>query len=355
MSTVKAATTTESGMMLAWQATRYGAPGQALDLRAIARPEPGPGELRIRVEAASLNPIDYKLLRGDLKAVIPLNFPVTPGFDACGLVDAVGPGCEGFREGDRVFVRGSRETLGAFAQYTVQPAAFVARAPVNASAAASASLPLVALTTVQALAVRAQGKPGQRVLIQAGSGGLGTFAIQYARRLGLVVEATCSARNAEMVKALGADRVLVREREDYRTRGAVYDIVFDSLGGQHTLDSFAVLKAGGCVVSVAGPPDDEMVERFGKNALLRFVMRWMGRKVRRAAKKKSARYFRFLTESNGAQLQQVAALVEAGVIKPVVDKVFPFDQAVAAFDYLMTGHARGKIVLDVEGREAAPE
>ena len=355
MSMAKAAITTKVGSMLAWQATAYGAPGRALDLCAIPIPEPGPGELRVRVEAASLNPIDYKLLRGDLKAVIPLAFPVTLGFDACGLVDSVGAGCEGFREGDRVFLRASRDTLGAFAQYTVQPAAFVARAPVGSSAVAAASLPLVALTTVQGLVDRAQARVGQRVLIQAGSGGLGTFAIQYARRLGLIVETTCSARNAEMVKALGADRVLVREREDYRTRGAVYDIVFDSLGGKDTLDAFSVLKPGGCVVSVAGPPDEEMVARFARNVLTRLVMRWMGRKVRRAAHRKSARYFRYLTESNGAQLQDIAALVESGVIKPIVDRVFAFDQAVPAFEYLMTGHARGKIVIDVEGREGTPE
>lgn len=351
----KVATTTEPTSMLAWQATAYGLPGQVLDLRAIPRPEPGPGQLRIRVEAASLNPIDYKLLRGDLKVVIPLSFPVTPGFDASGIVDAVGDGCEGFREGDRVFVRGSRDTLGAFAQYTVQPVGFVAHAPAGLSAVASASLPLVALTTVQGLVDRAQAKPGQRVLIQAGSGGLGSFAVQYARRLGLEVEATCSARNADMVKALGADRVLVREREDYRTRGAVYDIVFDSLGGQDTVDAFAVLKPGGCVVSVAGPPDAEMVARFGHNIFIRLMMRWMSRKVNTAARRKGARYFRYLTESNGAQLQEVAALVEAGVIKPVVDRVFPFDQAVAAFEYLMTGHARGKIVLDMESPESSPE
>lgn len=355
MSTVKVATTTEPATMLAWQATAYGSPGRVLDLRAIPRPEPGPGELRIRVEAASLNPIDYKLIGGDLKAILPLAFPVTPGFDACGLVDAIGEGCAGFREGDRVYLRASRDTLGAFAQFTVQPAAFVARAPVGVSAVASASLPLVGLTTVQGLVDRAGARAGQRVLIQAGSGGLGSFAIQYAHHLGLLVETTCSERNAAMVQALGADRVLVRGRDDYRARGTVYDIVFDSLGGKHTLDAFSVLKPGGCVVSVAGPPDEEMVAKFGRNPLVRMLMRWMGRKVRKAAAGKSARYFRFLTESNGAQLQDIAALVESGAIKPVVDRVFAFDQAVAAFEYLMTGHARGKIVLDVEGREASPE
>lgn len=351
----KVATTTESESMLAWQATGYGGPGQALDLRSVARPTPGLGELRIRVEAASLNPIDYKLLRGDLRAVTPLHFPVTLGFDACGIVDALGEACEGFREGDRVYVRASRDTLGAFAQYTVQPARFVARAPVGLSASAAASLPLVALTTVQGLVDRAQAREGQRILIQAGSGGLGSFAVQYARRLGLRVEATCSSANAERVLALGAHRVICRDREDYRLRGAIYDIVFDSLGGVHTQDAFKVVKPGGCVVSVAGPPDREMIRLFRRNIVMGLVMRWMSRKVEAAARARQARYFRFLTESNGEQLQQVAALVESGAIRPVVDRIFPFDQAVAAFEYLMKGHARGKIVLDVEGREAAPE
>lgn len=354
MSTARVAITTKPASMLAWQATGYGAPAEVLELRSIPCPHPGPGELRLRVEAASLNPIDYKLIGGELQRLIPLRFPVTPGFDACGIVDALGEGVTQFALGERVFLRASRDTLGAFAQHSVQPVAFVARAPQWISASAAASLPLVALTTVQGLVDRAQARAGQRILVHAGAGGLGSFAIQYARHLGLRVDATCSSRNAAFVRELGADEAIAYDREDYRGRGASYDIVLDSLGGAHTLDAFGLLKPGGTVVSVAGPPDEEMVARFARGWAMRQAMRWMGRKVRAAARGKQARYFRFLTESNGAQLAGVAAWVDAGAIRPVVDSVFPYEQAPAAFAKLMQGHARGKIVLDFD-TGVAPE
>ena len=241
--------------MRAWQATAYGAAESCLHLASIPRPEPGAGEVRLQVQAASLNPIDFKLLNGSLRRIQRLSFPVTLGFDACGVIDAIGEGARRFRIGDRVFVRASRDSLGAFAEYSVQPEQFVALAPVNADAAEAASLPLVALTTVQGLVDRAHARPGQRILIHAGSGGLGSYAIQYSRHLGLMVDTTTSSRNSEWVKTLGAHNVIAYDHEDYRQVGPVYDIVFDTLGGAHTLDAFSLLKPGGCVVSVAGPPD----------------------------------------------------------------------------------------------------
>ena len=334
--------------MLAWQAIGYGAPKDCLRLHSIPIPEPGPGELRIQVAAASLNPIDYKMLKGDLRRMHSLVFPVTLGFDASGVVDAVGVGVSKFKIGDQVFVRASRDTLGAFAQYCVQPEAFVAHAPANSTAAGAASLPLVALTTVQGLLDRAHALAGQRILIHAGSGGLGSFAVQYARHLGLQVDATASSRNVERVLALGANHVIAYDHEDYASAGKVYDVVFDSLGGEHTLKSFAIVKRGGCVVSVAGPPDREMIARFGRNLLTRTMMKLISRKVFAAAAASGVRYFRFLTESNGPQLQAIADLVEAGALKPVVDRIFEFSDAVAAFDYLIGGHARGKVVLDLD-------
>jgi NADPH:quinone reductase-like Zn-dependent oxidoreductase len=168
------------------------------------------------------------------------------------------------------------------------------------------------------------------------------------------VDATCSARNLGFVQGLGAEAGIAYDREDYRLRGPIYDIVLDSLGGAHTLDAFQVLKPGGVVVSVAGPPDEEMIERFARGWTLRLAMRWMGRKVRAAARAKGARYFRFLTESSGAQLAGVVRLVDAGAIRPVVDSVFGYEQAPAAFARLMAGHARGKIVLDFD-TAVAPE
>lgn len=332
--------------MLAWQALRYGAPGGALALRRVPIPAPGPGELRIRVAATSLNPIDLKLLRGDLKRLMPLRFPRTIGFDAAGEVDAVGAGAR-FAVGEQVFVRASRDTLGAFAQYSVQPQDFVARAPAGLDPVGAASLPLVGLTTVQGLVDRAAARPGQRILIHGGSGGLGSFAIQYARHLGLHVDATTSSGNAGWVGALGAERVIAYDREDYRSAGRVFDIVFDTLGGAHTLDAFDLVKPGGCVVSVAGPPDAQMRARFGRSPLARAAMAWMARKVEARSRERGVRYFRFLTESSGAQLAGIAALVEAGAIRPVIDSVFDFDDLPAAMARLGAGRSRGKLVLRV--------
>ncbi len=331
--------------MRAWQAIAYGSPVDCLKLRTLPRPIPGPGEVRVRVRAASLNPIDYKLLHGDLRRLTSLRFPVTLGFDASGIVDAVGAGSSRFAVGDNVYFRASRDTLGAFAEFSVQPEAFVALRPANLDAIGAASLPLVALTTVQGLVDRAHAEHGQRILIQAGSGGLGTFAIQYAKQLGLIVETTTSSGNADWVGALGADRVISYDRESVAARGPIYDIVLDSLGGEHTMQAFDVLKPGGVVVSVAGPPDREMARKFGRIPVARLAMWAMARKVYAAANKKHARYFRYLTESNGAQLANIAGLVELKRIHPVIDSVFEFDQALAAFDRLISGRAKGKIVL----------
>jgi len=336
-----------SESMRAWQAIAYGQPRACLRLGLVPRPAPGPGEVRVRVLAASLNPIDFKLLQGQLRRVQRLAFPVTLGFDLSGVIDALGDGADKFAIGDRVFARASRDTLGAFAEYSVQPERFVALAPANVDMAGAASLPLVALTTVQGLVDRAGAKPGQRILIHAGSGGLGSFAIQYARQLGMLVDTTTSSRNESWVGELGAERVIAYDREDYRRGGVAYDIVFDTLGGSHTLDAFTVLKPGGCVVSVAGPPDREMAARFGGNILIRTIMRFMARRVYAAARAKRARYFRYLTESDGGQLADVAALVEQGAIRPVVDRVHAFEDCVAAFEYLIAGRAKGKVVLQV--------
>ena len=331
---------------------RHGSPAAALRLQLIPVPEPGPGELRVRVESASLNPIDFKLLRGDLRRLQKLDFPVTLGFDACGTVDAIGEGVS-FRVGERVFLRASRETLGAFAQFTVQPESFVAPAPVRTSAVGAASLPLVALTTVQALVDRAGAIAGQRILIHAGSGGLGGFAVQYARELGLVVDATTSSRNVDLVAGLGANRVIAYDREDYRALGRVYDIVFDTLGGAYSLDAFKVLKRGGCVVSVAGPPDREMI-RNAPNALVRAAM-WLMSLARTARPRGPA-----VPATSDSSPNRTAPSCGVSRNWSTVGRSDPSSTAyslssmpIEALDYLMEGRSRGKVVLDMEQRAAA--
>jgi NADPH:quinone reductase-like Zn-dependent oxidoreductase len=333
--------------MKAWQALRYGNPREALKLNDIPYPQARPGELLIRVEAAALNPIDYKQLRGDLKRFEPLRFPCTMGFDLAGKVEGIGKGVEGFLLGDRVYARADRHTLGAFGEYCTQPASYVALMPKNISYQEAASFPLVALTTIQGLMDRAKAKAGQTILIHAGAGGLGSFAIQFCKALGLQVHATCSSRNRDKVLAHGADKVIAYDHEDYRAVGKIYDIVFDLIGGKQTVQAFSVIKPGGSVVSVAGPPDREFIEKFGKGFLVRSVMNLTSRRVFAKARKSKAEYFRFMTESDGTALSHLLPMVESGQIKPVIDRVFPMHALPEAMEYQMTGRAQGKIVLQV--------
>jgi NADPH:quinone reductase-like Zn-dependent oxidoreductase len=306
-------------------------------------------EVLIKVHAAALNPIDYKLIHGALRAAIPLQFPVALGFDCAGHIEAVGARVGDFAPGDAVYVRAPRQRTGSLAEYLAVEARFVARAPARLTLAEAASIPLVALTTVQGLVDRARARRGQRVLIHAGSGGLGTFAVQYAKHeLGLHVTTTTSSRNADWVGRLGADVVIAYDRQDYRTLPARYDIVFDTLGGPTTTDSFKVIKRGGAVVSVAGPPDWSFARQVGARAPLAVAMWAKGLPMELRARLIGGRYFRYLTESDGAQLTHIAEVIDAGKVKAVVDREFPFERAIEALQYLEAGRARGKVVVRIE-------
>jgi alcohol dehydrogenase len=194
---------------------------------------------------------------------------------------------------------------------------------------------------------RAQAKAGQRILIHAGSGGVGSFAIQFAKVKGLHVTTTTSSRNADFVRSLGADGVITYDKQDYRKEPAGYDIVFDTLGSDFTLDAFKVVRRGGAVVSIVGPPDRQFPDQVGANLLVRAVMRFMSRRVLAASRETGVNYHRFLTESNGAQLADIARLVDEGKIKPTIDEVFAFERLPDALQRLASGRARGKVVLAV--------
>ncbi len=194
--------------------------------------------------------------------------------------------------------------------------------------------------------VRVGARAGQRVLIHAGSGGVGSFAVQYARHLGLEVTATTSSKNAEFVTSLGADKVIAYDRENYLDQGGGYDIVYDTLGGAFTVDAFKVVKRGGTVISLSGPPDRDFASQ-GKGVVIRIAVWLMGRKVYAAAEQAGAAYVWFFTESSGEQLREIAGLVERGAVKPVIDREFAFEQLPEALSYLEAGRARGKVVLKV--------
>jgi alcohol dehydrogenase len=330
--------------MRAFALSGYGAVADVVRLVELPDPAPRVSEVVVEIHAAGLNPIDFKLIHGDLKRISKYRLPHPIGFDASGVVSAVGLGVTRFKIGDAVYLRTSRERIGTFAEQIAIDESLVALRPSNLSEQEAASLPLVGLTTLQGFA-RVGAKAGQRILIHAGSGGVGSFAVQYARHLGLHVTTTASAKNADFVRALGADRVIAYDREDYLTQGKDYDIVYDTLGGRFTLEAFRIVKRGGAVISLAGPPDRDFAKREDLSLMLRIAIWLMSRKVTAAARQAGAAYCWFFTEPSGDQLRQIAALAESGAIVPVIDRSFDFEQLPQALAHLETGHARGKVVL----------
>jgi alcohol dehydrogenase len=324
----------------------YGAVSDNVRLAQLPDPVAAVGEVVIAIHAASLNPIDFKIVRGDLKRVSKYKLPRPFGFDASGIVRSVGGGVTRFKSGDEVFVRASRATIGTFAEQIALDAKFAALKPARISHPEAASLPLVGLTTLQGFA-RANARAGQRILIHAGSGGVGTFAVQYARYLGLHVTTTTSSKNVDFVRSLGADNVIAYDRQNYLEQGGGYDIVYDTLGGAFTIDAFKVVKRGGTVISLSGPPDRDFASREGAGMLVRVAVWLMGRKVYAASARTGAAYCWFFTEPNGEQLREIAALVDSGAIKPVIDREFDFERLPEALSYLEAGRARGKVVLKV--------
>jgi len=324
----------------------YGAIADHVRLADVADPVPRFDDVLIEIHAASLNPIDFKIVRGDLKRVSKYQLPRTFGFDASGIVLSAGTRATRFKAGDAVYARAPRESIGTFAERIALAERFVALKPASLTHEQAASLPLVGLTTMQGFG-RVGARAGQRILIHAGAGGIGTFAIQYAKHIGLHVTTTTSSKNADFVKSLGADRVIAYDRENYLEQGGGYDIVYDTLGGAFTVDAFKLVKRGGAVISLSGPPDRDFARREGAGLLVRVAIWLMSRKVYAASEAAGASYCWFFTEPNGDQLREIAGLVDAGAIRPVIDREFAFDQLPAALAYLEKGHARGKVVLKV--------
>lgn len=318
--------------------------------RLTERPEP---ELRaddvlIRVQATSVNLLDAKIRKGEFRLILPYKLPLILGNDVAGVVVSVGPEVTRFRSGDPVYARPAQQRIGTFAQYIAVNENDLALIPDNLSREEAASLPLVSLTAWQVLVETAKLKKGQKVLIHAGSGGVGTIAIQLAKHLGAFVATTTSTANVAWVKALGADVVIDYKTQDFSTLLHDYDVVLNSLGGDVLAKSLQVLKPGGQLISISGPPTPAFATEQGLSWGLKQVMRLLSYRIRRQAKRRGIRYSFVFMRASGAQLSEISALVEAGVIKPVVDRVFPFAGIKDALAYIETGRAKGKVVVRVE-------
>lgn len=324
--------------------TRY---GNINDVQIDEQPKPSLTEnaVLVKVHAASINPLDLRVLEGEFKAILPVRFPFILGNDFAGTVVEVGSKVSQFKVGDEVYAK--TDLNGAFAEYTVVQQSSLALKPQNISMEQAAALPLVALTSWQALVEIAKIKAGQKVLIHAGSGGVGSIAIQLAKHLGATVATTTSEKNIPWVKALGADTIIDYKTMDFEQELKDYDVVLDTQGGKTLEKSLNVLKRGGRLISISGPPDKNFAEAIKANWFLKCVIPLLSWSIRHKAKKRDISYSFLFMQPNGQQLSEISKLVESGKINPVVDKTYTFSEIKDAFHYVNTERAKGKVILKI--------
>ena len=328
--------------MKAFVVTHYGPDGLAA--AEVPAPEVGPRDVLVEVRAASINPLDKMVRNGEFKQLIKYKRPFVLGHDVAGVVTRVGGDVHDFKVGDEVWSRPRDLRIGTFAEQIAIDASDVALKPASLSFEEAAAVPLVALAAWQALVDVAAVRPGQKVLVHAGAGGLGSTVIQVAKHLGAYVATTASTKDVEKVRDLGADEVVDYTQADFADVLSGYDVVVDSLGLASLEKSLTVLKPGGLAISVVGPPDPHFAVQLGQ-PVLKPVMAIMSRKIRSRARKLGVRYSFLFMKASGAQLKTLAALYDTGVLRPVLDRTFPFAETVDAMAYVEQGKANGKIVV----------
>lgn len=318
-------------------------------LRLGDLPDPinGQNDVLVEVHAAGVNVLDLMIRDGAFRLLVPYRLPVALGHDVAGRVVRVGARVRRFRPGDEVYARPRDGRIGTFAEMIAIDEADVALKPKNLTMEEAASVPLVGLTAWQVLVDKAKVSKGDKVFIQAGSGGVGTIAIQLAKHLGATVATTTSAANKEFVRTLGADVVIDYRAEDFEKVLSAYDLVLNSQDRKTLEKSLRVLKRGGTAVSISGPPEPRFARERGLGVVVRTAARFLSASIRRQAKKAGVDYSFMLMKASGAQLEELTTLVEAGVIRPIVDRVFPFEATNDALDYVRQGRARGKVVIRI--------
>ena len=326
--------------MKALQITKYGEIKDSLSIQDVDKPSYNDNDILVAVKAASLNPIDYKLAEGKLKDMLSLKLPATIGYDVSGVVVEKGSKVKNFEIGDEIYSRVPQEQMGTVAEFVAINIDMVALKPENISFEQASALPLTGLTAMQALE-KVNIKEGDRILIHAGSGGVGSFAIQFAKYKGAIVYTTTSTKNVDWVKALGADRVIDYKTEDYKEVANNLDIVFDTLGDDYTFDAFEIIKEGGRVTTIVGPPDEETAKQMGMKDYS------LPEKLAKLKKEKSAEYKLTWMQPNAKQLEEVKILVEDDTIKPIVDLIYSFEDGIDAYEYLATGKAKGKVIISM--------
>jgi NADPH:quinone reductase-like Zn-dependent oxidoreductase len=326
--------------MKALQIVKYGEIKDSLAFNEVSKPAVKATDVLIEVKAAAINPIDKSIVLGNLQGLLPIPFPSTSAYDVSGIVVEKGDDVGNFEIGDLVYSRVPQEQMGTIAEYVAVTSEAVSKKPGNISFEEAAGLPLAGLTALQSLEF-AGIKADDRILIHAGSGGVGSLAIQYAKAKGAYVYTTTSTGNVEWVKELGADRVIDYKTEDYKTIVKDVDIVYDTLGQEYTSEAFQVVKQGGQVISVVGPLDEETAKMFGMEDYK------LPEELATLSAEKDASYKFIFMHPNGSQLAEIKTMVEDEKIKPIVDTIYPFTESIAAFTHLETGRAKGKIIIKI--------
>jgi len=330
--------------MKAFVVDRYGKMS-GLRLADMPDPELRDDEVLVQVHAAGVNLLDSKIRDGEFKLILPYRLPLILGHDVAGVVVRAGSRVRRFKPGDEVYARLADGRIGAFAEFSAIKEDNVAIKPKALTMEEAASIPLVGLTAWQALIERARLQPGQKVLIHAGSGGVGTFAIQLAKHVGATIATTTSTANVDLVKSLGADIVIDYKKEDFAHILRNYDVVLHSLDKVTLENSLRVLRPGGQLISISGPPDAPFARSIGASWVLRMVMGALSYGIKAKAKRLGAKYSFLFMRANGGQLTQITSLIDDGSIRPVVDRVFPFASTKEAMAYVEGGRARGKVVI----------
>lgn len=318
-----------------------------VEIRNIPPPQIKNNEVLIEVYSSCINPLDYRVKNGAMKPLLNYEFPLILGTDFAGKVIQIGSHVSRFKVGDEVYGSLDARQMGAFSENVAIDEKYLSLKPQNLDFNQAASLPLVALTVTQAFTEIAKVMPGQKVLIKAGSGGIGSFAIQYAKALGAEVATTTSAENTDMVRKLGANHVIDYRSQKFENILSNYDVVLNTVDGEPLEASFSILKEGGHMISLVGPPDKKFAKNLGLNFVFQLICSFLGRKATSLAKKTKTHYTFHFVKPSGKQLEDIKSLVENGKIIPVIDRVFSIDQTKEALSYVARGRSKGKVILKI--------
>lgn len=317
-----------------------------LTRREMPEPKLRPGDVLVAIQAASVNPLDVKIRDGEFKLILPYRLPLILGNDFAGTVVAVGAEARRFKVGDAVYGRPAKDRIGTFAERIAVSENNLSLKPGSLDMKSAAALPLVALTAWQALVDRAGVKPGQKVFIHAGSGGVGSIAIQLAKHLGATVATTVGTDSVGLAQSLGADVVIDYKKDRFEERLRDYDVVLNSLGPDVLGKSLLVLKPGGKLISISGPPDTAFAREIGANWFLQQIFGFLSLGIRRKAKARGVSYSFLFMRPDGEQLSRITTLVDSGMVRPLIDRVYSFDETPDAVARVELGRAKGKVVID---------